>query len=244
MGMSQPLLKLPGFGDLGRDFDVPGTRGRRAPFGNRRTRRDQPLLLPALVRGCLGVPANINAHTIQKLIELGTVRQRLGLGIPASQTVSNLLDAEATLAFAQSQTAQCSDAQPQGPFGRHPTWVKLLPGRHGGRLTHRRRQIQQPLVAEGLAAVWLLRLRHLVKFLEDPQRRRQGIVCGESIGHLSQLFGEGSQFLRAGDDDLATDPPHLESPLGHHVFGFDRRPCHGRSHALLTGDFHRIGGGT
>ena len=72
--------------------------------------------------------------------------------------------------------------------------------------------------------------------------RPSGSALAKLIGDLAQLLGIDGQLLGAGDDDLTRDPPHLESPLGHHVFGFDRRPGDGGSKSLLPGRFNDIGG--
>ena len=61
-------------------------------------------------------------------------------------------------AAAGAGTGQGAEAEPKGSFRRKATWVGFLTGRDGGGLAHRRRQTQQPLVAEGLSAVRLLGL--------------------------------------------------------------------------------------
>ena len=100
----------------------------------------------------------------------GMIRHWLGFGVAAFDTLSDLFDAEAFFCLSHAQATQRPDAQSQRPFRRHATGINLLARRHGGGLAHRRRQVQQPFVAEGLASVRLWRLLDLVKLLENPDR--------------------------------------------------------------------------
>jgi hypothetical protein len=89
----------------------------------------------------------------------------------------------------------------------------------------------------------LERLLDVVKLLEHSDGGCQRISFSEPIGGLPQFLGIDGQLVRTGDDNLPGDPTHLKSPLRHHVFGFDRSPCHGRSQSLLLRRIQRIGGG-
>ena len=139
-------------------------------------------------------------------IEFRAIRQRLRFGITAPHPLTNLLDGETLLCFANAQAAQCADAKTQRPFGGHPTGIKLLATRNSGVLAHGSRQVQQAFVAEGLAAMRLLRLRHFVKLLKHPEWRGQCFRSRQIIGDLAELVSKGCQFLRAGDDRVPGNP--------------------------------------
>ena len=75
--------------------------------------------------------------------------------------------------------------------------------------------------------MWLRRLGDFVKFLEGTERRGEWIEIGQLVGDLAELLGIDGKFLGTRHDRPTHDPTKLESPLGHHVFGFDRRPGDG-----------------
>ncbi len=110
----------------------------------------EPASRPVVLLG-FGIPADLHADRFQQSLKFGMIRQPFGFGITALDSCPHLIQGETFLGLAQAQAAQSADAQTQGPIRRHATGIKFLPRRDGGSLAHRRRQLQEPFVAEGLA---------------------------------------------------------------------------------------------
>jgi hypothetical protein len=155
-----------------------------------------------------------------------------------------MLDAETSLGFTDAQSAEGADTQSKSAFRRHTARIKLLAGRYGCSPTHRRRKIQEPFIAERLAAVRLGGLLNFIEFLEDSNGRSQWVGLSQPIGHLSQLLCVSTQVLRTSDNDFPCNSPHLETLLRHQFFRFDCRSRYSRCEALLLSRIDRVGCGT
>ena len=177
-------------------------------------------------------------------VEIRATGQRLGFGVSTLEPLPDLVDSEAVLAVAQTQTRQCPDPEPQSTLRRHPTRIEFLPGGYGGGTAHGGGELQQSLVPERLTAERLGRLAHFVEFLEDPQGWEQRVGRRQAVGLASEFLGECRQFLGARHDDLPGDPSDLESRDCHRGLGFHGRPGDDGSHALLSGRIGCCGGGS
>ena len=128
------------------------------------------------------------------------------------------------------------EPQPQGTLRRHATGVEFLAGRDGGGPAHGGGELQEPLVAERLAAVGLLRLADLVELLEDPQGRRQR-VGSPPAGPPSAPAPRRTPPVPGCRRRRPSRPTRRtwNRGTGHRGLRLDRRPGHRRGQPLLAG---------